>query len=333
MDIYSFFKSLPADYGFSEREKNRERSTRHHELELPRRRQWNDNADDDFVAIDFETTTGLRTSACAVGMVKVIDGEIVQKYYTLINPIRDEYSDREPNVGIHNIPLSIAEKVETFAELFHFIRDFIGNFKLVCHSKAADIAILKQTMDYYGLSGIDTDNVVCTYQLTRKNLKACCEEYNIPLEDHHDALCDAEACAKLYLALIGCPYTPFQTTALPPYAKSNKTYEERHISSDCRKQLADENIEDKTTIFYQSSVVITGVFLAFPDREELARKIQRLGAKINQSISKSTKIVICGTNAGPAKLKKIEELNNSGVIIRVIRELELCQILNAPRPE
>lgn len=39
-----------------------------------------------FAAIDFETATGRRNSACAVGIVTVEDGEIIDKYYSLIRP-------------------------------------------------------------------------------------------------------------------------------------------------------------------------------------------------------------------------------------------------------
>ena len=34
-----------------------------------------------FVAIDFETMTPELTSACAVGMVQVVNGVIMQKFY------------------------------------------------------------------------------------------------------------------------------------------------------------------------------------------------------------------------------------------------------------
>ena len=38
----------------------------------------------DFVAIDFETANGRRSSGCCVGIVIVRGGEIVDKYYSLI---------------------------------------------------------------------------------------------------------------------------------------------------------------------------------------------------------------------------------------------------------
>ena len=40
----------------------------------------------DFAAIDFETANYDRSSVCSVGMVIVRDGEIVDKFYSLIQP-------------------------------------------------------------------------------------------------------------------------------------------------------------------------------------------------------------------------------------------------------
>lgn len=46
---------------------------------------------DNFAAIDFETANNERTSVCSVGVVIVKDGEIVDKFYSLIHPEPDYY--------------------------------------------------------------------------------------------------------------------------------------------------------------------------------------------------------------------------------------------------
>lgn len=46
-----------------------------------------------FVALDFETANGKRTSICSVGMVKVIDNQITESFHTLINP-QDYFSKK-----------------------------------------------------------------------------------------------------------------------------------------------------------------------------------------------------------------------------------------------
>ena len=48
----------------------------------------------DFAAIDFETANNERTSVCSVGVVIVRDGEIVDTFYSLIQPEPNYYADR-----------------------------------------------------------------------------------------------------------------------------------------------------------------------------------------------------------------------------------------------
>lgn len=45
-----------------------------------------------FVAIDFETAIGKRSSVCSVGVVIVRNGEIVDSFYSLIKPVPNYYS-------------------------------------------------------------------------------------------------------------------------------------------------------------------------------------------------------------------------------------------------
>ena len=298
------------------------------ELAPPKTRPMNNDDRDDFVAIDFETMTGLRTSACALGMVKVIDGEIVQQFYTLINPIRDKYTDKEPNRSIHGISLESTEKAQTFAELFEGVRLFIGELPIVCHSKGADICILTRLMEYYGLSGIDTENVIDTYQITKKSLSKCCDDYGIPKNKHHNALFDAEACARIYLETIGKPILSRGGLSVRVFTDKNEV-KGRSISKEHRRKLDECQITNKDTVFYGAKIVITGTFEKFPVRDELASALQKLGADIVSSISKKTTHVVMGHGAGPKKIDKINELRAAGYSIGIIREFELVKILQS----
>ena len=68
-------------------------------------------------------------------------------------------------------------------------------------------------------------------------------------------------------------------------------------------------------------------FIAFPDRNELGKRLQSLGADINTAISGKTTVVVMGIGAGPSKIKKIEDWRSKGHDIRIIYEEELRQIL------
>lgn len=277
----------------------------------------------DFVAIDFETMTPELTSACAIGLVRVHNGVINQKFYSLIKPIPDSRTER--NTHVHGLTDEMVADAPTFSELFPLLKSFIEDLPIVCHNSSTDINVFKSCMEYYGLTGIDLSHYVDTLELYGKGLKACCEENGILLVNHHDALADAEACAKLYLCYQGHLAKDLAHYDLKE-VMANK--DARKYDHDTLMPLSEEDIENKDTIFFQKKVVITGVFCAYPDRDELGSILKSFGADINTTISGKTNIVIVGEGAGPSKLKKIEELNAKGKNIRIIYEKELCDIMN-----
>ena len=111
------------------------------------------------------------------------------------------------------------------------------------------------------------------------------------------------------------------------FYSSEDSFGDHKLNKKYRTKLDEDEVTDKSTIFYNSKVVITGVFETY-SRNELGELIQKLGAKINQSISTQTNIVIVGESAGPRKMEKITELKDAGIDIRIIREQELLSILN-----
>lgn len=276
----------------------------------------------DFVAVDFETYTAERTSACAIGLVKVVNGVITQKLYSLINPIPDNQDVN--NVCIHGLTADMLENAPKFNELFPAMRDFIGDLPLVCHNRGMDINVFYRCMEHYDLSGIDIDNNYCTYELTKLSLKNCCDKYNISIGKHHDALDDAIACAKVFLALQDIGVECVKTGDSNPFfiGLNDKRYESATL------EMLDESvIEEKDTVFYRAKVVVTGTFEEYPNRNNLGKLLQSLGADVNTAISKRTNIVLMGEGAGPCKMKKIEGLRAEGYDIRIIREPELVELL------
>mgnify|MGYP000252452287 CR=1 FL=1 len=82
----------------------------------------------DFVAIDFETMTPELTSACAIGLVRVHNGVISQKFYSLIKPIPDSRTER--NTHVHGLT------DEMVADAPHLLR--IVPFTKIPHRKSSD---------------------------------------------------------------------------------------------------------------------------------------------------------------------------------------------------
>lgn len=158
-----------------------------------------------FTAIDFETATGHPHSACAVGIITVEDGLIAEEFHTLIQPPDNEYWYR--NIMVHGIKPADTLNVPTFDTLFPEIQKRLFGRKIVAHNESFDRNVLAKTMRWYGLYYDELEIAhrwECTVKIYRAkgypkaNLKYCSDRNGIAL-NHHEALSDARACAKLYL--------------------------------------------------------------------------------------------------------------------------------------
>ena len=101
----------------------------------------------DFAAIDFETANNERTSVCSVGVVIVRDGEIVDTFYSLIQP--------EPNyynywcTQVHGLTRRDTEEAPVFPVVWKQIEPLIEGLPLVAHNKAFDESCLKAVFRVY----------------------------------------------------------------------------------------------------------------------------------------------------------------------------------------
>lgn len=151
---------------------------------------------DSFTAIDFETATAKRWSVCQVGIIKVQKKKIVEKISLLIQPPDNEYSPI--NISFHGITPGKTKGKPTFDKIWKDIKPFILNQNVVAHNGfSVDFHCIDQTLSFYKMP-IPHYNKYCTYKLFGKKLPDLCDEHDIYLQ-HHDALSDAEACARLFM--------------------------------------------------------------------------------------------------------------------------------------
>ena len=275
----------------------------------------------DFTAIDFETMTAEATSACAIGIVRVENNVIVQKFYSLIKPIPD--SRAHNNSFVHGITPDMVEHAPTFEDLWPWIKDYFENQNIVAHNAQFDLDVLNATSDWYHID-FPIRDVYDTMSFTHCGLAESCALANIPLPDHHDPLCDATACAEILLFSWGVSNF-MNEKKKDKIIKTN--FIEKAIDKNTLCPLCDEDVENKDTPFFHKKVVLTGTLTSFPKREVIAEILKQYGADINTSISKLTNIVVVGAGAGPSKMKKIQNLNDGGCDIRIIEEPEFLEIL------
>ncbi len=156
-----------------------------------------------YLAIDFETANNSANSACAIGLVRIEDGKIADTFYSLIKP---------PNpfflyTHIHGICKEDIVDAPSFSDIFPKIIELSANTNaFIAHNAAFDQRVLYACCESYNLTK-PRQNFHCTLQLSRKRLNLqgyklneVCEYYNIEL-NHHHAMSDAMACAKLYINL------------------------------------------------------------------------------------------------------------------------------------
>ena len=163
------------------------------------------NSDNAFVALDFETANGKRTSVCSVGMVKVVKHQIVESFYTLVNP-KDYFS--KTNIAVHDIQPEQVTDAPTFDEVFPYMLKFIDNLPVVAHNAAFDMSVLHASLK---AQNIPTPQMTyfCSCQLARRTvdnhrygLKHMMDFYRLDFHGHHDALNDAKACAMITFRLL-----------------------------------------------------------------------------------------------------------------------------------
>lgn len=161
----------------------------------------------DFAAIDFETANNERSSVCSVGIVVVRDGEITDTFYSLIQP--------EPNYynywcqRVHGLCCADTDDAPVFPKVWAQIEPLIEGLPLVAHNSPFDEGCLKAVfrvyqMDYPDYRFYDT---LCASRRKLRNLPnhqlhTVAQACGYCLENHHHALADAEACARIAIEIL-----------------------------------------------------------------------------------------------------------------------------------
>ena len=159
-----------------------------------------------FAAIDFETANNERSSVCSVGIVVVRNGEIVDKFYSLIKPEPEYYNYWCSQV--HGLSLDDTMDAPIFPDVWTQIEPMIEGLPLVAHNKAFDESCLKAVFRVYQMDYPDYE-FHCTCIASRKggpeghhNLDIIAARCGYDLENHHHALADAEACAAIAIKIL-----------------------------------------------------------------------------------------------------------------------------------
>lgn len=165
---------------------------------------------DSFVAIDVETANNEPSSICAIGAVKVVDGVIVERFYELVKP-EPEYYFRHFTENIHGIGREDTENARLFCDVWRDVSRLADGLPFVAHNKAFDERCIRAAHRVYGMDYPDYQ-FYCTLSAAKRqiprtllssySLPYVCDFLGIPFYHHHDALQDAEGCAKIAMTIL-----------------------------------------------------------------------------------------------------------------------------------
>lgn len=163
---------------------------------------------DDFIAIDVETANPEPSSICAIGAVKVTGGLIVDSRHSLIKPEPDWYS--RTCTAVHGLSDADTWNAPAFGTVWKNWSDWLDGLPMVAHNAPFDRRCIAAACRVYRLE--PPGPFRCTLSAARrsiprnlcasKSLPALCDFFGIPFNQHHNALADAEACAKLAVILL-----------------------------------------------------------------------------------------------------------------------------------
>lgn len=163
--------------------------------------------DDAFVVFDIETTgfSAKKNKIIEIGAVKVVAGEIVDRYSSFVNPQEPIPFKIETLTGINDEMVMVAPLID--AVLPEFL-DFVGDAAVVAHNAGFDTRFIKSKSREIGRSFsptvVDTLSIgrILFPQMGRHRLDTLAKVYHISLENHHRAVDDAEATARIWQRMI-----------------------------------------------------------------------------------------------------------------------------------
>lgn len=295
-----------------------------------------------YTAIDFETANNFRRSACSLGLVKVENGEIVERKYWLIKPTPFELGYYQYN--IHGISLDSLIDKPDFSELLPEIKPYLENQLVIAHNGSSfDFSVLNHLFSHYELKPFPI-KTYCTLELSRLvwssetsfNLELLAFKKLNHTFKHHDALADAEACALLFEKILEEAGISTEEE-LSNYIDKNyfKSSNRFRNTKQTKRSIEFSLSENQEHPFYGKEVVFTGSFNAF-SQDEGVEFVLSIGGLTKNSVTSKTKylvvgqqdIVKVGKEMKSGKMKKVEDLIAKGYDVQVLTESDFIELLS-----
>ena len=163
--------------------------------------------DDTYIVFDLETTgfSAIKDKIIEIGAVKVVNGEIVERFSTFVNPKRPIPFEITQLTSITDEMVMGYPDIETILPQF---LEFAADGVLVAHNAGFDVGFIEQNCRYQDIEPdfvyVDTVAMarVLLPTLSKYKLNVVAKALGISLENHHRAVDDAAATAEIFVKFV-----------------------------------------------------------------------------------------------------------------------------------
>lgn len=309
----------------------------------------------DFVAIDFETANNELNSACSIGIAAVNNNEIVEKKYYLIKPPLLKFDKK--NTEINGLTAEDVANEMDFSGVWEKVAPYLANNLLVAHNAAFDMSVLKCCLEKYNIVVPDVEYVcsiaVSDYAFPGTIGKALATRtglLGINLENAHNALDDAVACAELVIKTLEINHQNSLHNFLAEKRIKRSSlvkFKQMTVFGQPKKKLsrfqqisiaeiaATVDVIDTNHPVFEKTFVFTGE-MEHISREEAMQMVVNLGGIIKSGVSKKINYLVVGIQdkslvgsvGMSSKEIKAQELIGQGIEINVLNEQMFLALIN-----
>ena len=163
--------------------------------------------EDTYIVFDIETTgfSSIRDRIIEIGAVKVVNGEIVDRFSTFVNPERPIPFEITNLTSITDQMVMEYPTIETILPQF---LEFVGGGVLVAHNAGFDVGFIEQNCRNQAIEQkftyVDTVALarILLPTLSKYKLNIVAKALGISLENHHRAVDDAGATAEIFVKFV-----------------------------------------------------------------------------------------------------------------------------------
>ncbi len=281
-----------------------------------------------FAAVDVETANPDYTSVCQVGVALFGRDGLERTWSTLVDP--EDYFD-SMNVSIHGITPEMVAGQPRIVEVFPALRDLLEG-GIVAHHMPFDRTALRRVTERHSLAPlrakwVDTASVVRRTWLDRSRvgygLKDVADSLGIGFS-HHDALEDAIACGRVFMAAVSASGTSVEDWVL----KAQQPIGGRTYSESVEREGAAEGPLSGESLVFTGSLQVP--------RREAADLAASAGAQVSNSVTRRTTLLVVGVqnirkvgeDGKSTKHKKAEALIRDGHPITIMSEEDFIALVS-----